>query len=72
LDTFLNVAQKFTVLRIETDKSEQNLKLPSFLHVIKEVTSNAHRALHVLILKLIDDKAYSSEEAAKLAHNLSA
>jgi hypothetical protein len=38
IDFFYESPEKILLLRVETDKNDQLLKLPSFLKVTKEVT----------------------------------
>eukprot|EP01017_Pseudomicrothorax_dubius_P004048 TRINITY_DN1072_c0_g1_i1.p2 TRINITY_DN1072_c0_g1~~TRINITY_DN1072_c0_g1_i1.p2 ORF type:complete len:494 (+),score=140.30 TRINITY_DN1072_c0_g1_i1:36-1484(+) len=38
LDIFLNGSDRLAILRVETDKSDTNLKLPPFLNINREVT----------------------------------
>jgi len=40
VETFLNIDHQPSVLRIETSKEQSELKIPSFVKILKEVTSN--------------------------------
>ena len=48
MDTYTNVDQAVSLLRIETSKSQSELKIPSFLKVLKEVTTDDHYASSTL------------------------
>ena len=41
VDTFLNVEGTPSILRIETTKEAQEIKIPPFLQVLREVTDDA-------------------------------
>ena len=44
VDTYTNVDQSLSLLRIETSTQSAELKIPSFVRILKEVTTDDHYA----------------------------
>ena len=48
VETILNVGQQVSLLRLETSKQQSELKIPSFLKVLKEVTQDDNYAISTI------------------------
>ena len=68
VDTYLNVDQQVSLLRIETSKEQSELKIPSFVKILKEVTKDDHYASSSIAVKgwkmRVEDKKEISRKAS--------